>query len=78
MHNDHFWNILIVLPDDYRDYGGTVERWKHPEENYPDCSTCPYFFKISKDGWGICTKTNTPRAGLLTYENQSGYRCHGH
>jgi hypothetical protein len=39
----------------------------------PDCSSgCRYFHPLRGDegyDWGVCTKTESPRAGLLTFEH---------
>ena len=79
MSEQGYWNILVRLPTDYRDYGGEVQRWDHPEEYYPDCSSgCRWWRPLGKDlgtDWGICTRPGSPRAGLLTFEHQAGYRC---
>lgn len=34
----HLLSIYPQLPTDYTDYGGTIERWADPNDNYPDCS----------------------------------------
>lgn len=77
-------SLVKRLPSDYTDYGGRVERWQHPEEFYPDCSTgCRYYRRLidvsgqSTDrDWGVCTNPRSPRAGLLTFEHQAGYGCY--
>ena len=84
MTRDHKWDILKRLPTDYRDYGGQVERWKHVDLSYPDCSAgCKWFvplYDAEWDGqdadWGVCTNLNSPRAGLLTFEHQAGFKCY--
>jgi hypothetical protein len=38
MIRDHLWQVVQILPTDYADYGGSVERWADSTENYPDCS----------------------------------------
>jgi hypothetical protein len=83
MTKDHKWNVLKVLPSDYRDYGGLIERWKHVDLSYPDCSQgCKWYVPLydlandQKDfDWGVCTNLNSPRAGLLTWEHQAGFKC---
>ena len=83
MIKDPKWDILKRLPTDYRDYGGQVERWKHIDISYPDCSSgCKWFVSLHDpkyDGqdadWGVCTNPNSARAGLLTYEHQAGFKC---
>jgi hypothetical protein len=81
--NDPKWNVLKALPTDYRDYGGKIERWKHVDIEYPDCSSgCKWWVPLydhKKDGadtdWGVCTNPNSARAGLLTWEHQAGFKC---
>jgi hypothetical protein len=69
------WGIVKILATDYVDYGGTVERWAD-NAAYPDCSCgCKHFWKLDSD-WGVCTKMNSPRAGLLTFEHQAGAGCY--
>ena len=74
----HLLEIVKVLPTDYSPWG-KVEKWQN-EQRYPDCScSCKHFVPL-KDGlgfdWGVCTKINSPRAGLLTFEHQAGFDCH--
>lgn len=76
--HSELWDTLVRLPTDYTDYGGDVERWKDGD-NYPDCSCgCVWFTplkgKLGAD-WGVCAKPNSPRAGLLTFEHQTGRDC---
>lgn len=72
------WNIVKRLPTDYTDYGGEVERWADGD-NYPDCSCgCKWFLPLDGDlgyDWGVCGNPNAPRAGLLTFEHQTGRGC---
>jgi hypothetical protein len=72
------WNIVKVLPTDYTDYGGEIERWKDSND-YPDCSSgCRYFLPLEGElgaDWGVCSKQSAPRAGLLTFEHQTGRGC---
>ena len=83
MTKDPKWDILKKLPTDYRDYGGQIERWKHVDIDYPDCSAgCKWFVPLYDkewDGqdadWGVCTNPNSARAGLLTFEHQAGFKC---
>lgn len=80
---DPKWKVLKVLPTDYTDYGGQLERWKLIDLNYPDCSCgCKWWVPLyneqydSADGdWGVCTNPQSPRAGLLTWEHQAGFKC---
>jgi hypothetical protein len=78
-------SIAKRLPTDYTDYGGQVERWQHPEEFYPDCSSgCRHYRRLMsahEEGvedadWGVCTNPRSPRAGLLTFEHQAGQGCY--
>jgi hypothetical protein len=81
-----FWAVLRVLPTDYRDYGGSVERWEDPDQDYPDCSVgCRWWAPLHDEerdhydyDWGVCTNPNSPRAGLLTWEHQAGHICFSH
>ena len=72
------WSIVKVLPTDYTDYGGAVERWKDGDD-YPDCSSgCCYFLPLEGalgSDWGVCSKPGAPRQGLLTWEHQTGRGC---
>jgi hypothetical protein len=76
---DPLWQVVKILPTDYTDYGGTIERWKEVEGYYPDCSTGCRFWKPLKSelgcDWGVCGNPNSPRAGLLTFEHQTGVGC---
>ena len=77
--HDQLWAVVKRLPTDYKDYGGTIERWADPAAAYPDCSCgCRWAHKL--DGqlgfdWVVCAKPNGPRAGLLTFEHQTGSVC---
>lgn len=75
MNDKYFWNVVRVLPTDYHDFGGRIERFAHPEEFYPECKNCRFFKKINEEGWGICISVDAPRSGLLTYESQAGFDC---
>jgi hypothetical protein len=80
---DPKWEVLKIFPTDYVDYGGAIERWKFIDLDYPDCSSgCKWFIQLyneeydSADGdWGVCTNPRSPRAGLLTWEHQAGFKC---
>lgn len=80
---DPLWDILVRLPTDYQDYGGNVERWGLAHESYPDCSGgCRHWRPLwdaateyADADWGICTRRDGPRAGLLTWEHQAGFGC---
>ena len=83
MSKDHKWTVLKTLPTDYTDYKGQVERWRHMDLSYPDCSWgCKWFHPLhdhknasADSDWGVCTNLNSPRAGLLTWEHQAGFKC---
>ena len=69
------WDIVRITSSDYQEYGGDIERWKDPNISYPDCSSgCRWFWRIDSD-WGVCSNPNSQRAGLLTWEHQSGFEC---
>ena len=80
-HYDHeqFLAVVKKLPTDYQEYGGTIERWADENAAYPDCSCgCRWARKL--DGqlgfdWVVCAKRDGPRAGLLTFEHQTGSVC---
>src|SRR3954463_6471087 len=76
--------IVIILPTDYTEVGGTIERWADPNLPYPDCSGgCKWarWLGDHKEGdglsldWLVCAHPTGPRRGLLTYEHQSGSHC---
>lgn len=73
------WDVLKRLPTDYTAYGGEVIRWEDEKKSYPDCSCgCKYFVPLDgnlKYDWGVCSKKDSPRAGLLTWEHQAGFEC---
>jgi len=75
---DLLFEALRILPTDYTDYGGSVERWADGRD-YPDCSCgCVHFIPL--DGgigadYGVCAKRGAPRFGLLTFEHQTGVDC---
>jgi len=72
---DPLWKIVKILPTDYTDYGGGVERWRDPTKGYPDCSSgCRHWWALDAD-WGVCKNPQSPRAGLLTWEHQAGEGC---
>jgi len=84
MIQDPLWKIVKILPTDYKDYGGEVERWANDLKDYPDCSSgCRHYRRLtslSESGvedadWGVCTNVRSQRAGLLTFEHQAGYDC---
>lgn len=79
------WKVVRILPTDYKDYGGDIDRWSDPNESYPDCSSgCDYYRRlvsqfeegIEDADWGVCTNSSSPRRGLLTWEHQAGYKCY--
>lgn len=71
--------VLKILPTDYTDYGGEVKRWEDPNKTYPDCSNgCKFFVPLNGDlgnDWGVCSNPKSARAGLLTWEHQTGVDC---
>lgn len=73
------FKCLKILPSDYQEYGGEVKRWEDDTKDYPDCSRgCSFFVKLHEPynfDWGVCSKPNAPRAGLLTWEHQAGFGC---
>jgi len=72
----HLGKIAPVLPSDYTDYGGTVERWADPDGDYPDCSSDCRWARWLGDGlgydWCVCSRPDAPRSGYLTFEHQAG------
>jgi hypothetical protein len=84
MIKDPLWNVVHVLPTDYTDYGGTVQRWADAVLDYPDCSAgCRHFHRLHSEcevladaDWGVCANPRGPRAGLLTFEHQAGQGCY--
>ena len=76
--HEKLFGILKRLPTDYSDYGGEVERWADGND-YPDCSCgCKWFLPLDGElgwDWGVCAKIGAPRAGLLTFEHQTGRGC---
>ena len=75
----NLFESLRVLPTDYAEYGGDVERWKDPTIDYPDCSRgCAYWVSLNGslgNDWGVCANKKAPRAGLLTWEHMAGFLC---
>jgi len=70
--------VVKRLPTDYTEYGGEIERWSGGDA-YPDCS-CGCRWAILLEGklgfdWLVCAKPTGPRAGLLTFEHQTGSVC---
>ena len=75
MKDDALWQIVKILPTDYKEYGGEVERWQDPAKAYPDCASgCRHWWALDAD-WGVCKNPRSPRAGLLTWEHQAGEGC---
>lgn len=80
---DALWEVCKKLPTDYTDYGGKIERWRFIELSYPDCSGGCKFWRPLYDSvsewadadWGVCSNPTSPRAGLLTWEHQAGFKC---
>ena len=75
---DPLFSICKRLPTDYKDYGGEILRWADGND-YPDCSCgCRWFLPLEGElgsDWGVCSKLDGPRAGLLTFEHQAGRGC---
>lgn len=72
-------SVLKILPSDYKEFGGDIERWADPNKDYPDCSYgCKHFIKLREvvgNDWGVCCSPNSDRKGLLTWEHMSGFHC---
>lgn len=77
--NAELWAVVQKLPTDYTDYGGDVVRWSDPNISYPDCSCgCRWAVKLTGalgNDWVVCSKPEAPRAGLVTWEHQTGSVC---
>ena len=77
---DVSWACVKILPTDYSDYGGSVVRWEYEGVDYPDCSCgCRWFLPLEgalSTDWGVCNNPDAPRAGLLTFEHQTGRGCY--
>lgn len=87
MIKDIMWQVVKILPTDYTDYGGEIQRWSDPGLPYPDCSSgCRHYRRLSSlhyldvgdADWGVCCNLNSPRSGLLTFEHQAGQDCWEH
>jgi hypothetical protein len=67
--------IKKVLATDYESYGGMVS----DDLRGPDCSCgCKWAEWLEGElgfDWCVCSKRDSPRAGLLTWEHQAGYHC---
>lgn len=65
------WTLCRKLPSDFAPYG---ERDRDTAEPCADCSCgCRHFIPLEGElgnDWGVCANTNSPRAGLLTFEHQ--------
>lgn len=74
---EQLWRVVPILPTDYDDYGGRVERWGDPAEPDADCSCgCKYARFLERSGdWLVCCSPASPRFGLLTWEHQAGRGC---
>jgi len=77
--HEKLFTLLKRLPTDYTDYGGEILRWADGDD-YPDCSSgCRWFVPLEGElgaDWGVCAKQGAPRAGLLTFEHQTGRGCY--
>lgn len=64
-----------VLPTDYTDHGGQVERWRG-DGPHGDCSCgCRWARWLEGElgaDWCVCARPDGPRFGLLTFEHQAG------
>lgn len=70
--NEALWTTCKRLPTDFAPYGD-VERGQ--VTNYEgDCSSgCRWFHVLAGtrgQDWGVCANSESPRAGLLTFEHQ--------
>ena len=77
--HDHLLRVIVVLPTDYADFGGDVQRWAKGDDSYPDCS-CGCRWALWQKGqlgndWCVCVNPDSPRKGLLTFEHQAGHGC---
>jgi hypothetical protein len=69
-------DIVIVLPTDYTEFGGEIDRYRFIDVSCSDCTNCLFFETLaSANEWGICAKPDSNRAGLLTHANQAGFKC---
>jgi hypothetical protein len=77
--NSELWAVVRKLPTDYTDYGGEIKRWSDGNTAYPDCSCgCRWAVKLTGslgNDWIVCSKPGAPRAGLVTWEHQTGSVC---
>jgi hypothetical protein len=67
----------VVLPSDWTDYGGTVERWVNGTGADCSCGCIHARWLAGALGgdWCICARPGGPRFGLLTFEHQAGHGC---
>jgi hypothetical protein len=66
MHNT-FLKLVRRLDTDYEPFGET------PHDGNDCSSGCRHFIRLAHEignEWGVCTNSNSPRAGLLTFERQ--------
>lgn len=83
MIRDPLWQVVKILPTDYSDYNGSIERWADPTADHPDCSSgCRHFRRLHSEhgdvedaDWGVCANIRSTRCGLLTFEHQAGFGC---
>ena len=76
--SDLLGSLIEVLPGDYTDYGGEVERWADPNKDYPDCCNCRFFIGLGQGvigDFGVCGNPKSHRAGKLTFEHMAGFGC---
>lgn len=71
--HDRLLQIVPKRPEDYAPWGN-VERWKHADQAYPDCSSgCSFAHWLAGPlgmDWCVCTNPKSHRVGLLTFEHQ--------
>lgn len=66
--DNQLWQVCRKLPSDFEPYG------QRKREGQPDCSGCRWFKPLLRYGvlaWGTCANPDSPRAGLLTFREQS-------
>lgn len=70
-------SLMVELPSDFKPYGSRERVTENIDgrEIYPaDCSSgCKHFLPLAGVlgyDWGVCSNTNSPRKGLLTFEHQ--------
>ena len=69
-----------ILPTDWHDYGGEVERWAADSDTVDNDCSCGCVWARWLAGplgsdWCVCARPDGPRFGLLTFEHQAGHGC---